>query len=120
MARNIIIDDSDFQKKLADLVAKKMPDKVSQAVHNVASEVLRLSSRQVPHDTGELQNSGSVEDRRDESIVGYNKVYAARLHEHPEFTFQKGRKGKYLEDPIKDNVKVFIKYFNDTIGELFR
>lgn len=107
MAGNIVFDDKDFQKKIADLVSKVMPDSVRQGVHDVASEILRLSGFEVPHDTGMLQSSGTVEDHKDESIVGYNKVYAARLHEHPEYKFQKGRKGKYLEDPIKHNMSIF-------------
>ena len=120
MAKHIEIDDSDFQRKSNDLVRKIFPDKVSLAIHTVASEILRLSQYEVPHDAGELQNSGSISDEKDESIVGYNKVYAARLHEHPEYQFQKGRKGKYLEDPIKMNLSVFLNYFKDTLGELFR
>ena len=68
---------------------------------------MRLSQEEVPHDTGMLQTSGAVDDGFDknERIVGYHEPYAARLHEHPEYRFQKGRKGKYLEDPIKNNEK---------------
>ena len=119
MASNIEFDDSDFQKKVSDLVTRRMPDQVQQAVHDVASEILRLSQHEVPHKTGELQNSGSVKDQNDESLVGYNKVYAARLHEHPEYRFNNGRKGKYLEDPIKNNMAVFLAYFKKTLEKLF-
>lgn len=74
------------------------------SVMNVADEVLRLSQEEVPHDEGTLQNSGAVEQLPNgDVIVGYHTVYAARLHEHPEYNFQKGRKGKYLEDPIDRN-----------------
>lgn len=106
------VDDSDFKRKVKSFVDSVTNDKRQQAVHDVASEVLRLSQREVPHDKGGLQNSGFVEDRQDESIVGYNKVYAAKLHEHPEYKFQKGRKGKFLEDPIKTNVAQFKRYFD--------
>ncbi len=34
-------------------------------------------------------------------FVSYNTPYARRLHEHPEYRFNEGRKGKYLEDPFK-------------------
>ena len=89
-----------------------------KGVRDVASEILRLSSFEVPHDTGMLQSSGHIEDLNDESIVGYNKVYAARLHEHPEYHFQKGRKAKYLEGPIKKNLHIFISYIANPTGEL--
>ncbi len=70
---------------------------------DVALEVMRLSQFEVPHDEGTLQNSGAVEEIRGTIVAGYHTAYAARLHEHPEYRFQKGRKGKYLEDPIIKN-----------------
>ena len=106
----ITIDDREFQENLKKLQDQVMPNKRKQAVHKAATEILRLSAFEVPHDKGLLQNSGNVEDQSDHSIVGYNKVYAARLHEHPEYRFQKGRKGKYLEDPIKKNLSVLLNY----------
>jgi hypothetical protein len=115
MGSNITIDISDFVKGLGrlDNVMKQVK---TRGIRDVASEILRLSTFEVPHDKGLLQASGHVEDLDDESIVGYNKVYAARLHEHPEYRFQKGRKGKYLEDPIKNNLHVFIQYFKDAMS----
>jgi hypothetical protein len=73
---------------------------------DIGNEVLRLSQQEVPHDEGTLQNSGTVEQDGDNVIVGYHTEYAARLHEHPEYKFKKGRKGKYLEDPITRNQDV--------------
>lgn len=73
-------------------------------VFDAANEIMRLSQLEVPHDEGTLQNSGTVEDLPNgDIVVGYHTSYAARLHEHPEYHFQKGRKGKYLEDPILKN-----------------
>ena len=111
---SVTFDDSDFKRKVAGII-QKVNDKRVQAVHDVATEILRLSSFEVPHDKGTLQNSGHTEDLPEESIVGYNTVYAARLHEHPEYKFQKGRKGKYLEDPIKNNVAVWKKIFDGIV-----
>lgn len=111
---SVTFENKQFKANMDKLLAKAIKNK-SQAINNVATEILRLSQFQVPHDKGELQNSGHVSDRQDESVVGYNKVYAARLHEHPEYKFQKGRKGKYLEDPIKTNLHVFKKYFRDIL-----
>ncbi len=73
---------------------------------DIGNEIMRLSQAEVPHDKGSLQNSGTVEESGDDVIVGYHTPYAARLHEHPEYRFQKGRKGKYLEDPINRNAAV--------------
>jgi hypothetical protein len=104
--------DITFDTKSLEAGIKSMTLKFAKATHqgliDVANEVLRLSQREVPHDTGLLQNSGHVEETNNELdvLVGYNKVYAARMHEHPEYHFQKGRKGKYLEDPIKMNTPI--------------
>lgn len=114
-----MFDSNDVNKKLTELREKIKAAKVKSA-HNVAEEVMRLSQMEVPHDTGMLQNSGAIQDKDDEVIVGYNKVYAARLHEHPEYHFQKGRKGKYLEDPIKRNLDVFRKYFGEQLVSIIK
>lgn len=102
----VVFDTTEFDKRTA--VLDGLMDKASlKAAEDIADEVMRLSGFEVPHDTGMLQASGHVEVKKDEVIAGYNKVYAARLHEHPEYHFQKGRKGKYLEDPIKHNLSTF-------------
>lgn len=88
---------------------KKMASKADPAAKfsalDIGYEILRLSQFEVPHDVGSLQNSGTVEEFGDVVVVGYHTPYAARLHEHPEYHFQKGRKGKYLSDPIIRNLK---------------
>lgn len=98
---------------------KQLTEKQSQrALRIVGDELLRLSEREVPHDTGQLQGSGKVQPEGDDIIVGYNKVYAAYLHENPQFRFQKGRKGKYLEDPLKRNMMIFIQYYKEEMSKL--
>jgi hypothetical protein len=118
MASGVKWDSTDFIKKTGELLLT-FDKRVTGGVNDVAYEILRLSTFEVPHDTGMLQNSGHVEQAASadqDAIVGYNKVYAARLHEHPEYRFQKGRKGKYLEDPIKRNLRIFIKYIQKAIN----
>lgn len=114
MAVNIEFDTKDFERNTNRFLAIIMRAK-PRALFEVGLEIMRLSSFEVPHDKGLLQNSGSVEPQGDDVIVGYNKEYAARLHEHPEYRFQKGRKGKYLEDPIKKNLKPLLNHFGNSI-----
>jgi len=92
-----------FSDVLADII-KNVPGMADKIAMGIADVIDNLSNKEVPHDEGILQASWTIEDmgtgwRR----VGYHTVYAARLHEHPDYRFQKGRKGKYLEDPIKRN-----------------
>lgn len=121
MAGNIIWENKDFLNGLKRL-STAIGQGITKPVREVAIEILRLSSFEVPHDKGLLQSSGHVEDTPEptEVIVGYNKVYAARLHEHPEYHFQKGRKGKYLEDPIKNNTPTFIEFIKNGLADILK
>jgi len=99
-----------------------MKKRNQKALFGISQEVLRLSSFEVPHDKGLLQSSGKSEPdfgNVDQYIVGYNKVYAARLHEHPEYRFQKGLKAKYLTDPVKNNTQVLLNFYGEEMKGIF-
>lgn len=104
------IDDSALQLNLKNL-QQAVDGGVDKAAMEVGFEILRLSQLEVPHDEGTLQNSGVVEEIDGDVVISYHTPYAARLHEHPEYNFQRGRKGKYLEDPVIKNLDVFRKKF---------
>ncbi len=110
------IDDGQVMMNLKAL-QQGLDGMVDKAAMDVGFEILRLSQIEVPHDEGTLQNSGVVEEVAGDVVISYHAPYAARLHEHPEYTFQKGRKGKYLEDPVRENLDVFKKKFMITISE---
>lgn len=118
MAPNITFDTKDFDKKSTTFI-KDITDRTKKAINHVADEILRLSQIEIPMKTRLLANSGKVEPAGDGVIVGYNKVYAARLHEHPEYRFNRkinpNAKGKYLENPIKVNLGIFKKYIMDVL-----
>ena len=74
---------------------KNALSEIDSELMSIAYEILRKSQKQVPHDKGFLQNSGTVESiAKNEVIIGYHTPYAAKLHEHPEYRFRKGRKGR--------------------------
>jgi hypothetical protein len=50
--------------------------------------------------------------------VGYHTPYAARLHEHPEYKFQKGRKAKYLQDPLMHNLTRWLNVYAKELEEV--
>lgn len=83
-----------------------------------ALEIMRLSQIDVPHEEGTLQNSGTVESMPNgDTVLGYHTPYAAKLHEHPEFNFKKGRKGKYIEDPIVKNTDTLKFKYERNMGD---
>jgi hypothetical protein len=79
-----------------------------QGINLAAERLLALSAERAPLDVGTLVASGHVERAttpEEGAVVVYDTPYAARLHEHPEYQFQNGRQGKYLEGPAVENRK---------------
>lgn len=113
------IDPSNFIDMI-DTLAKKVDSISMKALAEMGDTLLNLSSKEVPHDTGALQATGVVDpnEAKQTVTVGYHTPYAARLHEHPEYRFQKGRKGKYLEDPLKHNLSRWLEVYAKQIGAL--
>jgi hypothetical protein len=122
----LTVDTSSFDKGIKSF-ATNFARATVKGLNAISEEILRLSSFEVPHDKGDLQRSGTVEPTTIRAttpkrgfMVGYNMEYAAHLHEHPEYNFQKGRKGKFLEDPIKRNLRAFRGFLAGKQKEAFR
>lgn len=71
-----------------------------------AEHILQVSRTQVPLEEGTLERSGvaSVDASSLTASVSYDTVYAARQHEELTWRHDEGRKAKYLEDPMNDEV----------------
>lgn len=116
MAADVTVDlDAGAFIRSIDFLIPKVAKASDDGEDEIADELLRLSQHEVPKDEGVLEGTGVADRDKQGAYVGYNKPYAARLHEHPEYNFQKGRKGKYLEDPIKQNISVFREHYMDKI-----
>lgn len=119
MAQPVIdLDISGFLRSIP-VVTAAMHRAAEAGEDEVADEVLRLSQKEVPKDEGTLEGTGVADRDNEGAYVGYNTPYAARQHEHLEYAHQKGRKAKYLEDPIKLNTKALKGHMIDKIkGEM--
>lgn len=75
-----------------------------KATWSVLDHLASVSKEQVPLDTGALKNSCtvSVNDDGSEGTVSYDTPYAVEQHENLVYHHQRGRKAKYLEDPVND------------------
>lgn len=64
-----------------------------------------VSKEQVPLDKGPLMNSCYVDvnDDGSQGTVSYDTPYAVVQHENMQYHHQRGRKAKYLEDPVFDS-----------------
>ena len=84
---------------------------ISKAVEDAAEVVKGVALQQVPHDEGTLSQSIDVTQNPNSELnyvihagggpgTGFPRVpYAFRWHENPA-NFQKGRKSKYIRDPL--------------------
>lgn len=114
MALVIDIDDSDFQKTL-DALTKQLDSIGRGALMEMADALLALARLEVPHDSGRLQTTGNAYWDGDSSAVAFDTDYASYVHEgiradgtHRIRNYQKGRKKKYLEDPLKMNLSKWL------------
>lgn len=95
----------EFESTLGELADELIPA-LLQGENLAAEHLLGLSLQEVPFDQGTLSSTGAVEratDPEEGAAVTFDTPYAAYLHKHPEFNFQNGRKGKYLEDPALEH-----------------
>lgn len=96
------------------------------AMLKLAENVLEEANKDVPHDEGILMTSGDTSaDETAKGItahVSYDTPYAKRLHENPQYNFNEGRKGKWLEDVI-NRMRAdgsAIKFLKDGYAHLFK
>lgn len=86
---------------------------IDEAMIRSLDHIIEEANKIVPHREGTLMRSGDFDFRRGgkEGTIYYDTPYARRLHENPQYRFNKGRKGKWLEKTMEeeyDNVMSFI------------
>jgi hypothetical protein len=98
----------------ANLVREGALEGLNDALHYLLGE----SNKIVPLDESTLQSSGAVSVDRGsmKGVVSYDTPYAARLHEHPEYKFQRGREGKWLEKTWRTKRAVAIRLIRNGIS----
>lgn len=87
-----------------------------------SGELLRLSRFGVPFDTGRLSQSGFFRKEGQYWITGYDTKYAMYQHEGMRKdgtrvvrNWSNGRKSKYLENPLKENISTWNKVANQVL-----
>lgn len=87
-------------------ITSEIEQRLLDGENKAAERLLALSVERAPLDIGTLIGSGTVEratSAEEGATVVFDTPYAARLHEHPEYNFQGGREGKYVENPALEN-----------------
>jgi hypothetical protein len=74
------------------------------ALFKAGQHVLNEANNIAPKDEGTLIQTSlvDVDEGAGRANVVYVQKYAARLHEHPEYNFQGGRQGKWLQKVIQN------------------
>ena len=75
---------------------------IEDALQDVGEYILEESNRVVPHEVGDLQDSGRVTTSDNTVAISYDTPYAVVQHEDMTFKHDNGRKAKFLEDAISD------------------
>jgi len=78
---------------------------IKSGLEDACEYVLQESNKIAPFDMGGLTLSGNTDiemGSKPKGSVYYDTPYAVRLHEHPEYSFQNGREGKYLAKTLKN------------------
>ena len=93
-----------------------------KGIHDALEHVLDESNAITPHDEGILEGTGTItlDPNKLKGVISYNTPYAIRLHEHPEYSFQRGRKGKWLEITVKQEKKKVQAYLHNKIKQGFK
>ena len=82
----------------------QLRDDAALAVEEIADEVLTRSTARVPHEYGDLQNSGQVttDPENLKAAVSYDTPYAVVQHEDMTLNHDAGREAKYLETSVHE------------------
>lgn len=87
-----------------ELLKQQAAQALERGVKDALEVILQEANEKVPLDQSTLLRSGNTDyERTNEEVKGsvyYDTPYAVRLHEHPEYNFQRGRQGKWLEDTV--------------------
>jgi len=80
---------------------EKLLQRTEKAMRPAAEIVMSGADTDCPYDTGFLLSTRTLDiEREGDKIIGiggYTTDYAIKVHEHPEWNFQHGKKGKWLE-----------------------
>jgi len=86
------------------------PEPAISAVEAAGSEgeerggehLLEAANARVPFETGELEDSGSIARDGEQVVIGYSAPHAVYVHAHPDWNFENGRSGRWLEEAIDE------------------
>jgi hypothetical protein len=91
---------------------------VVKALRNAGYAILADASNLVPHDTGELENTGDIKvDENNHTVtVFFDAPHAIRQHEDTTLRHPNGRQAKYLEQPLRERGGELADYISTEVN----
>lgn len=103
------------------LVGAMVEAKGRESAKAGAERILQRANMHAPIRSGALRESGAVTTSGTEAAISYDTVYAARLHQHPEYNFTPPGRGKWLVEAIEadrgDTLEAMAKPFRNALGQ---
>jgi hypothetical protein len=72
-----------------------------QSARAAAEDLLERANEHVPYEYGTLESTGGVSVDGNTAAVSYTAIYAAKLHQHPEYNFQGKGEGRWLQNAVE-------------------
>lgn len=91
-----------------------------RGLRKAGDRVVEGASRSVPYELGELSNSATVDADENFAVISYDTVYAARMHENPQFNFQGGREAGWLDRELLAMMDEFPQIMSVSIGRAWK
>lgn len=101
-------------------VLRRVSSGVKDAHESAVARVIELVEPRTPLDTGRLIGDATEDSDEDGGTISYATPYAAILHEHPEWNFQNGREGKWLERSLNESGRTVLGEFADEMEDALR
>lgn len=102
---------------------RNIENKTEKGILEASKIILQEAKKIVPKDTGALEDSGKITKIKDGYRISFQAFsekgydYAPIQHENLEFKHSPGRTAKYLELPIKRNIKKIEKIIERNIDK---
>lgn len=108
------MDCADFLSRLDRL--SEVPAPVLAAFREEAAELLEVSKAEAPHEDGELEDSGHLEDTSEGVDVVFDAPYALYQHERLDLYHPTGG-AKYLERPLLERQDATIDRLQEVLNK---
>lgn len=102
-----------------DKIAAEVEAEANRALYKAGEYLLDEANKIAPKDEGTLIQTSGVSVGNAIVSIYYTQKYAPRLHEHPEYDFQNGRQGKWLEKTVLGNHEKVNRFLKKEMEKAF-